>query len=282
MRRAPLVLPAALLTLHASANTPTDLAGLLRSRQLAMTVTGAGGHAGECVNVELNNLRTDTLHVRIPAGWRFTSEDSTLQDLLVVEDEVLALAPKATRSVTCRAFCCEAGMGGPGSESTFLTGGMASDPLRKLARFIADGHYSDAAVQQAVWAVSDGHDLSGIDDGDAQATASLRQFVSTLTGRPVPWYTTTYAAPAEGRVFNPAPAHITGHVEFTQRHAGILTIVVKDAQGRTVYTLDEGRDLRQGFYKVQVEVTVHGWEKGRYAICFATDGVLLKKQEFEL
>ena len=63
---------------------------------------------------------------------------------------------------------------------------------------------------------------------------------------------------------------------------GILTIVVKDEHGRTVYTLDEGRDLRQGIYKVQVEVTVQGWEKGRYAICFATDGVLLKKQEFEL
>lgn len=282
MRRAPLVLPAALLTLHASANTPTDLGAMLRNRQLAMTVTGAGGHAGECVNVKLNNLRTDTLHVRIPAGWRFTSQDSTLQDLLVVEDEVLALAPKAARSVTCRAFCCEAGMGGPGEGSTFLAGGMAGDHLQKLARFIADGHYTDAAVQQAVWAVSDGHDLSGIDAGDAQATASLRRFVSGLTGRPVPWYTTTYAPPTDGRVFNPSPVHVTGHVEFTQRHAGILTIVVKDDRGRTVYTLDEGRALRQGSYTVQVEVTVRGWEKGRYAICFATDGVLLKKQEFEL
>ncbi len=282
MRRAPLVLPAALITLHAAANTPTDLAALLKGRQLAMTVTGAGGHSGECVNVKLNNLRIDTMRVRIPAGWRFTSQDSTLQDLLVVEDEVLALAPRASRTVSCRAFCCEASMGGPGEGSTFLTGGMAAEPLQKLARFIAEGHFDDDAVQQAVWAVSDGHDLSGIDAGDAQATQALRTFVSTLTGRPVPWYTTSYAPPVDGRVFNPSPVHITGHVEFTQRHAGFLTIVVKDERGRTVYTLDEGRDLRQGMYRIQVEVTVQGWAKGRYAICFATDGVLLKKQEFEL
>jgi hypothetical protein len=282
MRRAPLVLPAALITLHAAAYTPTDLAAQLKGRQLAMTVTGAGGHSGECVNVKLSNLRTDTMRVRIPAGWRFTSQDSTLQDLLVVEDEVLALAPKASRTVTCRAFCCEAGMGGPGPGSVFLHGGMAVEPLQKLARFIAEGRYPDGAVQQAVWAVSDGHELSGIDAGEAQATQALRQFVSTLTGRPVPWYTTTYAPPTDGRVFNPAPVHVTGHVEFTQRHAGILTIVVKDERGRTVYTLDEGRALRQGNYRIQVEVTVRGWEKGRYAICFATDGVLLKKQEFEL
>ncbi len=282
MRTAFCTLPAALLSFHGTANSPVDLNSLLRNGQLSMTVTGAGGHAGESVRVKLNNLRSEPLTVRIPAGWRFVSQDSTLQDLLVVEEEVLALAPKAAGTVTCRAFCCEASMGGPGEGSAFTAGSMASEPLQKLARFIAAERFPDGAVQQAVWAVSDGNDLSGIVADDDASTRKLREFVSTLTGRPIPWYTTTYAPPAEGRVFNPAPQHITGRVEFTQRHAGVLSIVVKDARGSTVYVLDEGRDLRQGFYKIQVEVTVHGWAKGRYAICFATDGVLLKKQEFEL
>ena len=282
MHPATLYLPVAMLSLHCAANSPTDLNSLLRNRQLSMSVTGAGGHAGESVRVQLNNLRSDTLTVRIPAGWRFVSQDSTLQDLLVVEDEVLALAPKAAGTVTCRAFCCEASMGGPDEGSAFTAGIMASEPLQKLARFLNTERFPDSAVQQAVWAVSDGNDISGISSDTDEGTRRLREFVSTLTGRPVPWYTTTYAAPAEGRVFNPAPQHLTGRVEFTQRHAGILSIVVKDARGNTIYVLDEGRDLRQGFYRIQVEVTVHGWEKGRYAICFATDGVLLKKEEFEL
>ncbi|MBK8614177.1 MAG: hypothetical protein IPN85_12025 [Flavobacteriales bacterium] len=282
MHPATLSLPVAMLSLHCAANSPTDLASLLRNRQLTMSVKGAGGHSGECVNVSVNNLRSDSLVVRIPAGWRFVSQDSTLQDLLVVEDEVLALAPKAAGTLTCRAFCCEASMGGPDDGSAFTAGTMASEPLQKLARFFTTEHFPDGAVQQAVWAVSDGNDLSGIASDTDESTRRLREFVSTLTGRPNPWYTTTYAPPVDGRVFNPTPQHITGHAEFTQRHAGILSIVVKDARGSTVYVLDEGRDLRQGFYKVQVEVTVQGWEKGRYAICFATDGVLLKKQEFEL
>jgi hypothetical protein len=282
MRTSLCTLPAALLSLHVAANSPADLSSLIRNKQLSMSVTGAGGHTGESVRVKLNNLGGDPLNVRIPAGWRFVSQDSTLQDLLVVEEEVLALAPKAAGTVTCRAFCCEASMGGPGEGSVFNAGTMASEPLQKLARFIAAERYPDGAIQQAVWAVSDGNDLSGISSDTEESTRKLREFVSTVTGRPIPWYTTTYAEPREGRVFNPTPQHLMGRVEFTQQHAGILSIVVKDAQGRTVYVLDEGRDLRQGFYKIQVEVTVHGWEKGTYAICFATDGVLLKKQEFVL
>ena len=81
MHPATLSLPVAMLSLHCAANSPTDLASLLRNRQLALNVKGVGGHSGECVNVSVHNLRSDSLTVRIPAGWRFVSQDSTLQDL---------------------------------------------------------------------------------------------------------------------------------------------------------------------------------------------------------
>lgn len=71
-------------------------------------------------------------------------------------------------------------------------------------------------------------------------------------------------------------------MEFQQRHAGILSIVIKDASGRTVRVLDEGRDLRQGRYTIDVELSVQGWPKGQYSILFAVDGTLLKRQGFEL
>lgn len=260
----------------------SDLDAALRNERVTLIVTGLGGHSGACVKVEAMNRTAVHARFTIPSGWRFGSQDSTLQDLLVVGEQVLALAPNGRATVTCRAFCCEASMGGPSVGSGFNEGSFADSALVKLARHLAMASYGEQAMQQAVWAVSDGNPISAIDAGDATATNALRQFVSTLTGRPVPWYTTAFAEADEGTVFNPNATQVTGRVEFQQRHAGVLSIVVKDAEGRTIHVLDEGRDLRQGRYTIDVEVTVSNWPKGQYRICFATDGVLLKQQEFEL
>jgi len=208
--------------------------------------------------------------------------DSTQQDLLVVGDQVLALAPHGRAAVACRAFCCEAGDASPVFSNAFDQGRLADESLVKLAQHLASSSYPEHAMQQAVWTVSNDTPISAIDADEGAATLALRQFVSTLTGRPVPWYTTAFVAPSEGRAFDPTPTSITGHVEFQQRHAGVLSIVVKDADGSTIRVIDEGRDLRQGMYTIDVEITVLGWPRGRYAICFASDGVLLKKQEFEV
>jgi len=279
--RAALAFSLAFAAMHAWA-VESELSRALRTGQVSLTVSGLGGHTGACVLVEAENHSGLPARYVIPSGWRFGSQDSTLQDLLVVGEQVLALAPNGRGTVTCSAFCCEASMGGPGKGSAFNQGALADSALVKLARHLAAANYDEETMQQAVWAVSDGNTISGIDAGDAAATNALRQFVSTLTGRPVPWYTTAFAQAEPGRAFNPNATRVTGRVEFQQQHAGVLSIVVKDQDGRTIHVLDEGRDLRQGKYTIDVEVTVRNWPTGRYSICFASDGVLLKKQEFDL
>ena len=271
----------AFAALHVSA-TDIGLGAALRSGQVNLTVSGLGGHSGACVRVEAVNRTGEQARITIPSGWRFGSQDSTLQDLLVVGEQVLALAPNGRATVTCAAFCCEASMGGPGAGTSFNEGSLADSALVKLARHMATAGYAEEAMQQAVWAVSDGSPISAIDAGEASTTLALRQFVAALTGRPVPWYTTAFAEAADGRAFNPNATHVSGRVEFQQRHAGVLSIVVKDASGATIHVLDEGRELRQGNYSIEVDVTVRNWPQGRYAICFATDGVLLERKEFDL
>jgi len=258
------------------------LANALHDGRVRIAVTGLGGHSGSCIKLEAWNRSAEPLNVTIPSGWRFPSSDSTLQDMLVVGDQVLALAPGIRTSLACRAFCCEATRGSPNAGAAFEQGAMADERLVKLAQHLAASGYPDDAAQQAVWAVSDGSPISGIDAGEGAVTLGLRQFVAGLTGRPVPWYTTRFGEARQDRAFNPDPIHVTGSLEFQQRHAGVLSIVVKDAVGRTIRVIDEGRDLRQGRYTIDVELTVQDWAKGRYSIWFASDGVLLKRQEFEL
>jgi hypothetical protein len=268
-------------TLPASSRS-VDLGPALHAGEARITATALGGHSGHCLQVNAENLTARPVTLRIPSGWRFGSKDSTQQDLLVVGDQVLALAPNGRASVTCRAFCCEAGDASPSFASAFDEGRLADERLVKLAQHLAASSYPEQAMQQAVWTVSNDNPISAVDADEGAATLALRQYLSALTGRPVPWYTTAFATPAEGRAFDPTPTRITGRVDFQQRHAGVLSIVVKDGDGRTLRVIDEGRDLRQGRYSIDVEVTVRGWPPGHYTICIAVDGVLLKKEGFEV
>lgn len=187
MRRIASLIVMALTVAQLNAAERMRIDSLLRLGHIDIKVTGTGGHSGECVAVEVISKLPSRLEIFIPPGWRFVSQDSSLQDLLVVEEEALALAPRGHARVTCRSFCCEASMGGPGEGARYHSGGMASSALVKLAEHIAAGRYPDSAIQQSVWAVSDGNPISAIDAGDSAATLELRQLVSALTGRPIPW-----------------------------------------------------------------------------------------------
>ncbi len=279
-----LLLPCLLLLLPVcfASEAPPELVDLLRTGEVDLQVTGTGGYSGGCVRVEVRNRRLLPLDVLIPAGWRFVSEDTSLQDLLVVEDALVALAPGAVGSTTCRAFCCEAARSSPGSGSRFDQGAPAGNALQEFARYIGTQRIPDEVVQQAVWVVSDGICIGSVNVGEVDATRALQERLATITGRAIPWYSTQYAHPVAGQVFNPEVLRVAGAVDVIQRHAGLLTIVVKDAQGNTVHTLDAGRILAQGRFSVDVLLTVKGWRKGRYALCFATDGVLIKRQEFSV
>ncbi|WKZ66190.1 MAG: hypothetical protein QY325_15680 [Flavobacteriales bacterium] len=258
------------------------LDSLLRSGLVELRAFGSGGHAGEVLSVEAFNPQARSLRLVIPPGWRFASQDSAVQDLLVVEESVLVLAPRASGAVRCRVFCCEASKSGPQAGSVYLAGGPADGRLVQLARHLSAHRYPDQAVQQAVWSVSDGHPISAIDGGDAGSTLALRRLVADVTGQSVPWYTTAYAVPEPGRLFSNEPVSVSGTVEFQQRHPGLLSIVVKDAAGRTVRVIEDGRVLEKGRFTIEVAMTVRGWPKGRYSLLFATDGVLRERQSFDL
>ncbi len=260
----------------------TTLDTLLRAGDVVLTGVATGGHSGRVLVVEASNRRARPITVRIPAGWRFEPEDSTQQHLLLAEEQLMALAPGSSRRVRCRVFCCRASLKSPGTGSRYRRSGLAEERLVRVAEGLARDSFPDGAAQEAVWAVSDGRSLSAIDAKNAHRTDVLRRMVAGITGETIPWYTTRYDAPEEGVAMSTRAVEVFGAVEFQQRHAGLLSIVVKDVSGRTIHVIDDGRDLRQGRYTIAVSVAVKAWPPGRYALLFASDGVLLKRQEFVL
>lgn len=238
---------------------------LLEHRVIEVKPVGLGGHSGESLRVTVRNLSTGSVNTSIPVGWVFSSKVPEVQDLIVVREEVLALAGGASKSVTCRAFCCEASGSGPEEGEVYRTGHPGSPKLMAVAQAIARGAYPDEIVQNAVWVLSDNNDIASMGAMDSTAQDTLRLAVSRLSGQPAPLYTMRYAE-EEGRVCSQRPASIHRQLRYDTTVGTTVTVAVIDRNGRVVRVLQDHQVLEPGAHTLSFDLDVHDWPSGSYAI----------------
>ena len=260
----PLACCAALLPAHA-AEDKALLAEFLENRQVALSVQGTGEHQGNCVRVTVQNRTARPLRTSIPVGWVFVSNTPEVQDLLVVREEVLALSGGASRTVLCRAFCCEASGSGPRAGEGYRAGHQSPPKLTAVAEAVARGEYPDDEVQHAVWVLSDGYSIASMGALDSTATDSLRLAVSRLSGQPAPLYSLRFAD-EPGRVCSGRPEAINRELVYDVPAGTAFTAVVVDRRGKVVQVLHDRTLLDAGRHRLSFDLTVLGWPPGTYAI----------------
>lgn len=272
---------AAILSSAVMALEQRPLIELLENRLVKLEPRGLGGHAGECLRVTVRNNSATPVHTSIPVGWVFTSQQPEVQDLIVTREEVLAIAGGASRSVTCRAFCCEAGGSGPDEGEVYRPGHLANAKLLAVAQAIARGEYDDDIAQNAVWVLSDGNDIASLGAMDSTLADTLRLAVSRISGQAVPLYTVRYAE-EEGRVCSPRPVSIHHGLRYTTMGTE-FTAVVLDRQGHVVRTLHDRTWLEPGTHNLSLDVDVDGWPPGIYSIqAYSTDRAGAHRMPFTL
>lgn len=263
-----------------SANEEILLERAVKDALIGISAESTGGHTGECLALTLTNQSDRPLRTTIPAGWLMQNSDPDAQDLMIVDRQPVDLPARASKSVTCKAYCVESSDSSPERGVGLRSMGLAQPTWVKLAEHLVKNQASESNAQAAVWAVANDHDIAGIDP----EAVTLRKFVADLTGRKVPWYAKTYAPPTEERrVFSDAPTSVHGEIDFRLNTNGVVTVLVHNAQGRLMHIIGKDRHLGPGQYGMEVDLTVLGWAKGTYTIQFFVDGSrLLKKLEFEV
>lgn len=273
-------------SLASNAMTDASASGfgdLVAEGKIVVNAAGLGRHMGESIRVEVRDLSGAGLRSVIPAGWIFVSEDTTLQDLMNVRTQPFVLAPNGSATMDLRAFCCEANMAAPATGAHFPEGRQANAQLTELAEFINAGSFPDDAVLFAVWAVTGERPIGSIRAEDMALVDALRRKVSEITGQPIPWYTVSYDEMQDDVHFSNEPSRITGTIDFRLTNNSTITILAKDAEGKTLTELGRDRALGPGRYSIEIALTVKGWRRGQYSICAYQDGsTLVKRIDFEI
>lgn len=244
---------------------------------------GIGGHSGECIRMEFKNFGKDSLMIMIEAGRRLDSKVERYQDILIVKDQLIVLAPKQTKSTLVKGYCCQSSNASPISNSVYDVGKMADSNLVKVARLISDGEFTQELEQQAVWAISDGHSAAMIASKDDSLASILRIMVAALKGEELPWYivfnrTHVYS----NGMISRNPIALRGTVNFVNEKDCYATLSIYNEKGVQVGFTKSEWVKAAAAQDYQLDIPVRGLEKGKYTLEIKTPGKTLASREFEI
>ena len=169
-----------------SATTTILLQDAMEQRQILATFSGSTGstHYLKPLSASIRNLKNQQISIVIPAGYHFKSEDSTVQDIITTQEELLVLKPKEVLDVNISGMCIQHYNGAPNGEDVFKLAGFANPKLKKLALFLDEKNIQDFKGQQAMWVVSDGEELRYIVGIGSTSERELIDLVANITNQP--------------------------------------------------------------------------------------------------
>ena len=246
------------------------LSNYLKEGKVSTTVMALGGHSGNCMSIELNNLSKDSVFLFLEPGRRLLASDTTMQDILIAKKQQVILTPLASAKIIGYGFCCESTNASPAKGTSYSIGYMAPDSWVKLANFISNNKYPLEAIQSAVWVMSNDHDISSVHAEDEGSILSLRKLLGEIKGIDVPWYSTIYEKDAQA-LFSGRENFIVGKIQYKLKNNAIVSIVVRDKWGTIAKTLVEEAAKGTGPQEYELDLNVKGWGKGEYTITIIED-----------
>ncbi|RLD68987.1 MAG: hypothetical protein DRI95_01470 [Bacteroidetes bacterium] len=248
--------------------------------------SGAGGHSGDVIDLELKSLiPVDTL-IKIEAGRRLTSDDTLLQDILIVRELELFLAANEVKRLKLFGFCCQASNGGPKLDSGFKVGFMEDSSFIYLARFLSKSNLPIGVMQSAIWVLSDNHALNSIHNDNEKDRGKMKGLFGLLASikgleYKYPWYTLKYKTDTS-RVFSGRPNQMFAEVEYYLSHQGNVDLFIKDSNNLLVKKIFMNRPHHRGEYNYRFTLDVANMPKGKYYLRLYADNQLKMLKEFEL
>lgn len=241
-----------------------------------------GGHQGYCMEIAIENNGFDTCFAWVEAGRRLVSEDDKQQDIFLVKNQYVMVAPRAKGKFNLFGFCCQSHDASPKAGTVFKMGYIESKDWQNLANIVNANDFDMGAIQHAVWAISNNHPVSSIDKGKEDKNMLLLQTVAGIKHIELPWYSIGYKTTTD-RLFSNVPTQIFSEINYTLPYNGEVSIVVRDRFGIIQTTLLEDIPKNEGKNKFYFDLDISGWKDGSYTVeVVLDDNKIIEKKKFEI
>jgi len=251
----------------------------LDSNFIKVDVKGAGGYQEECVMLSVRNISSKNLKIKLEPGRRLISDDSTVQDILIVKERLFLLAIDETFNFNGYGFCCQSHNSAPRIDSAYDIGYVENEDFVKLANVINENNFPVNAIQHAIWVLSDSISFSSVRADNMKDILPLRKTLAQILNIEIPWYTISYVEDT-ARLFSDRPKIIKGNFKYYVKNNSVITINVRNSNGQIVKVFVNEIAKNPGTYEFYLNENVVNWRKGKYSIFVYSDysNIILKKE----
>jgi len=120
--------------------------------------TGDGIFFGKCIELEVTNTVSTTLHITVNLGRRLICRESGIQNMVVTKEHTFTLSSYETETFTVYAMCMNMYEDAPVAGIYYDLGSVCSGDAYNAVNKISSSTSQNAAGQCALWAVTDSAD----------------------------------------------------------------------------------------------------------------------------
>lgn len=252
-----------------------NIKSLVSARKIKVNCSGDDKevHYVKPLKLKLTNISSNNVNIEIPAGFIFTPDDSTYQEIVVTEQMLATLSPGMSKEISLHGMCIEPSDHAPNSNSTFIPDRMGDAKLVKLAQFIEKNQYYTGTAQQAVWALVDDRGLESITGFDSTEVNNLIAFMHDLTGKPIPPKPSAddYERDLNSKAMK---VKVSGEMEYNIKSTYQVSWAMYDANGLLIREMYNGF-LGPGSGVLTYEYDATVYQDPKYIIRLVADGRII-------
>jgi len=136
--------------------------------------------------IDITNLTNKEITIRILNGQKFITDTTDTQDVIITQEELIALSPKKKVVKPLFSMCIQEYKSASYEGTTFKLGEIASGNLKKLTQEIEKTKSFNTIGQYSVWAITDDFPLDEIDGFNEKEGVHYQNYMAKLLNVPVP------------------------------------------------------------------------------------------------
>jgi hypothetical protein len=183
-----LVCCAVFFSFSVSANHMT-LKRAMSSKLVSVNAVGNGGACGKCIKLELANNTKTELELDVDPALIFVPEDTTYQNLVLLGNETIALAPNSCKEFSLQTFCGKSYASCPRIGLHYKFWRQGDSGLIKTLTFVKENNMAMNLAQRAVWVFTNGKCINTVYSSiDPRMSETLVKYIASLKNTRMPDY----------------------------------------------------------------------------------------------
>ena len=227
------------------------------------------------MQIELASTSQTDIVLNLENGYQLVPIDTYVQTMMITHAVSIKLHPGEHRKEALFAMCTEASDAGPNAKEHFCLGKRATGNLLALAGLIDRKNYQNDAAQNAVWCLTDNHDLFSVYSADTAMMYDLRRFVAKAKGIELTKIYQPYIQPAaeeNGEQSIAMRTEYSGTFSYSLSRSSTVTLALYDANNRIKKMFVNNESQRPGMYTYEYQVSMTGADNDRYYLRMYKDG----------